>query len=103
MEKIYKYPLALEDKQTIEMPIGSQILCVQTQFNQPYIWAMVNPNLPPIGVKIEIYGTGESITNPFPSYLKYIGTFQINNGHEVYHVFLNELVSVPINPKKSKS
>ena len=35
MEKIYKYPLALEDKQTIEMPIGSQILCVQTQFNQP--------------------------------------------------------------------
>ena len=86
MEKIYKYPLALEDKQTIEMPIGSQILCVQTQFNQPYI---------------EIYGTGESITNPFPSYLKYIGTFQINNGHEVYHVFLNELVSVPINPNNS--
>lgn len=25
---------------------------------------------------------------------------QTNNGHEVYHVFLNELVSVPINPKK---
>lgn len=101
MEKIYKYPLALEDKQTIEMPMGSQILSIQTQFNKPCIWAMVNPNLPPIGVKIEIYGTGESITNPFPSYLKYIGTFQINNGHVVYHVFLNELVSVPINPKNT--
>ena len=99
METIYKYPLELKDKQTIEMPIGSQILCVQTQFDKPCIWAMVNPNLPPVGVKIEIYGTGGSITNPYPSYLKYIGTFQIYRGHEVYHVFLNELVSVPINNK----
>lgn len=100
MKTIYKYPLTLVDKQTIEMPMDFQILCIQTQFNKPCIWVMVNPKLPPIGIKIEIYGTGESITNPYPEYLKYIGTFQTNNGHEVYHVFLNELVSVPINPNK---
>ena len=63
MKVVYKYPLALEDKQTIEIPISSQILCVQTQFNKPCIWAIVDPSLPSKEIKIESYGTGGSITN----------------------------------------
>ena len=93
MKKIYKYPLALEDKQTIQMPKGSSILCVQTQHGKPCLWAMVDHRVPSIDVKIEIYGTGETVSQP--DWLRYIGTFQINGGYEVYHVFLNEGVHIP--------
>jgi hypothetical protein len=34
MKTIYKYPIGV-DSQTIYMPEGAQILCVQMQFNVP--------------------------------------------------------------------
>lgn len=68
------------------MPIGAQILTVQTQFGKPQLWALCDPD-EKIGQEsriFAIYGTGNPIDeNPG----KYISTFQVYDGKGVFHVF----------------
>lgn len=82
--KIFKYPLSITDEQTIGMPIGSEILTVQTQNGNPCLWALVNPGNAPEKRAINIYGTGNEIAM-HPGHC--IGTFQVHGGSLVFHVF----------------
>ena len=83
---IYKYPLEIIDKQVILLPAYARILTVQAQHNAPYLWALVNPNLPnEVPVTIRMFGTGHSIKDS--DGLAYIGTFQILEGDLVFHIF----------------
>jgi len=59
-KQIWKYPLETTDGQTIRMPKDSQILCVQTQFDRPCLWALVDPNQPLEDRHILIFGTGHT-------------------------------------------
>lgn len=93
MEKIFKYPLEVTDTQFIEVPKGAAILTVQAQKDIPCIWAQVDPDMPLIKRRILTYGTGHPID---PTEAKhYIGTYQINGGHLVFHVFTDR-VEYPI-------
>jgi hypothetical protein len=84
MKRIFKYRLEIEDKQTIEMPAGAQILCVQTQSEGVKLWALVDDQAAPAPRTILIYGTG----NPGPGDdVRYIGTAQMAKGALVWHVF----------------
>lgn len=84
MKTLYKYPLEVTDEQTIELPKGAEILCVQVQKEAPCIWAKVDPTPSIIEqVAIKTYGTGEL----FPDGEEYIGTYQLYEGDLVYHVF----------------
>jgi hypothetical protein len=40
---IYKYPLQIERKFRIELPLGAKILSVQLQDDKPMLWAQINP------------------------------------------------------------
>ena len=84
MKVIYKYLLEFQTEQTIEMPIGFQILDMQKQYGVPHIWALVDSEKTPLFVKFYIYGTGEEIKH---SDLNYVGTYQQSGGHLVFHVF----------------
>lgn len=86
MHKIYKYPLQVEGAQKIMMPSDAEILCVQVQNNQPCIWALVEPTNSLTPYRFYIYGTGQPIKDE-RSYDAYIGTFQLDNGALVFHVF----------------
>lgn len=86
MNQIWKYPLYVQDVQTVEMPDEADILTIQVQGDAPYIWAMVNPDAPLNPRKIRIYGTGHPV-DPNLSAERYIGTFQLKNGSLVLHVF----------------
>lgn len=79
---IYKYQLSNGGATTIDMPIGAQILCVQTQDGFLCLWALINPSAPKESRRFEVYGTGWEMTSP-PG--KYIGTVQ--EGPYVLHVF----------------
>ncbi len=78
---IWKYSLSHYDE-IILMPKGSVILCVQTQRDQPYLWVCVNPKLELEGRHILTFGTGHPNVEG-----NYIGTYQIENGQLVFHVF----------------
>lgn len=84
--KIYKYPLYVQEGAEITMPKGAQVLCVQEQNNRPYIWALTDPERPDETRRFSVYGTSWDVTSP-PG--KYVGTFQLDNGSLVFHVFEN--------------
>lgn len=82
---IWKYRLTTTDTQYAEMPKGAKILAVQMQNEVPCLWALVDPDQPKMKVKIAIFGTGHPIDERWG--LKYIGTYQLNGGLLVFHVF----------------
>jgi len=86
MQAIWKYPLSLDHRQVISLPVCARILCVQVQNEVPCIWIVnkfVNDK-DVINRTFIIYGTGhihEQIEE------KYIGTFQMSGGALVFHLF----------------
>lgn len=82
---IHKYPLRLSDEDTLLMPKGAKILCVQVKHTEPHIWAEVDPNAPMEPRKILVVGTGWELGDT--SKLRYIDTYQMQNGYLVFHVF----------------
>jgi len=83
---IYKYQLDTTDKQTITMPKGAKILCIQTENDIPCIWAVVNPNEHSEDRYFEIYGTGHYILTDNKKMI-YIGTYQLYDGKLIFHCF----------------
>lgn len=87
MKTIYKYPILIEDKQVVSMPINAEILTAQIQNGVPCIWALVDTSSPLSDVLVRVYPTGgEVATSPN---LKYCGTFQMIGGGLVFHVFVD--------------
>lgn len=85
MKTIWKFELTLHG--AIEMPDGANILTVQEQRGVPCIWAEVDTNAPMVKRHFDIYGTGHEMKVDMGVERKYIGTFQIQGGALVFHVF----------------
>lgn len=93
MRRIYKYQLETIDIQLINIPritgeedFKSQVLNVDIQNGSPCIWCLVDAEEEQQQIKIRIIGTG----NPMPMLSKddYLGTYQLYNGEQVFHVFI---------------
>jgi hypothetical protein len=78
---IYKYPIEITDEQLVTAPAGWQPLSVQMQRNTPCIWALVDPEAPPVQQKVFVNGTGHPVERDAP----FLGTIQV--GPLVFHVF----------------
>jgi hypothetical protein len=87
MRTIYKYELVVTDDQFIHPPVGAEFVSCQEQGGTACLWALVDPEKPPAQRHIRIHGTG----HPMPHYTKdshaFLGTFQLNGGSLVFHVF----------------
>lgn len=81
---IWKYPLIIEDEQTLQMPRGAVILSAQVQHGSLFLWAMVDPTQPHDERDIEIIGTGMEFSE---APRNYIGTVQMAGGNLVWHIF----------------
>jgi hypothetical protein len=64
---------------------GAKPLCVQMQNDIPCMWVEVWSERPVRGYDIVIVGTGQPIP---PGPWQYAGTFQIDSGSLVFHVYL---------------
>jgi len=82
---IWKFPLMVIDNQIIRMPKGAEILTVQTQNEEPCLWALVDVEAELEARFIDIFGTGHPVFLFKRTNKKYIGTFQ--TGQLVFHVF----------------
>jgi hypothetical protein len=85
MLTIHKFPVPAADEFDIMMPHGAQILSLQVQRDQPCIWALVDTTEVLEVRRFKMFGTGHTITSAKD--LKFIGTFQVNGGSLVFHVF----------------
>jgi hypothetical protein len=85
MKTIWKFPLDITDTQDVTMPMNTEILCIQIQNERPCIWAIVNPKSAFKELRTIITrGTGHPVSEMTG---KYIGTYQIDSGSLVFHVF----------------
>lgn len=84
MKRIFKYPVNIVDFIEIEMPKGAEILSFQTQYEQPCIWAIVDPEAETEMRKFRVCGTGHELSAHLG---KFIGTTQVSGGRLVWHLF----------------
>jgi len=82
--EVWKFKLDLDHCQSISMPAGAKILAIQVQFNQPRLWCLVDPTARLTDREFVTYGTGHEIDAEGHHY---VGTYQIDGGRLVYHVF----------------
>lgn len=76
--------MPVEHTFAVEMPLGSNVLCVQMQNGAPYIWVEVDSDEGLVSRYFRIVGTGHDLpTKPH----KYIGTFQTSEGRFVWHLY----------------
>ena len=80
---IWKFPVR-PDLPTLRLPKGARILCVQTQAGEPQLWVLVDKSQPLESRRIRVYGTGWEMDEAAREYL---GTFQVEGGALVFHVF----------------
>lgn len=82
MSEVWKFPLAIDDEQTVYMPEDADLLHVAEQAGTLCLWARVIPTgQRTVGRVIVIRGTGHPIwTQP------HVGTVLASNGF-VWHVF----------------
>jgi hypothetical protein len=87
MKVIYKYKLEPLDLQTVTLPKGYEIVSAQMQYNDLFLWALVDKFAKEDEVvEIEILATG----SPIPEYVgarKFISTVQMHGGRLVWHIF----------------
>lgn len=81
---VYKYPLLITDKQTVQLPQVREILCVQSQAGTPCLWAYVDPHSEVEPVEIITMGTGHVWSKIAQ---RYISTYQLVERGLVFHVF----------------
>lgn len=84
MKIIYKYEVPIHGG-TLILPKGAQFLALQTQHNRPHLWFLVDHDekLTEEHVYL-VVGTGTGTVSKLDTYL---GTFQLNSGNLVFHVF----------------
>ena len=87
MKVIYKYPVPIVDRFSLNLPRGAQVLSVQMQYDNPQMWVLqdTNTDVPPKPRKFAVFGTGHQI--PADLSLHHLGTIQMVDGALVWHVF----------------
>jgi hypothetical protein len=85
MRTVYKYPIPMEDTFGVFLPIGAEILAIQVQREMPVFWAEVDPGSEPERRRFRVVGTGYPL--PDAEVRKYLGTFQLDDGDLVFHLF----------------
>ena len=80
---VHKFPLRTTDRQEIYLPVSAKVLTVQVQHGTPCLWALVDEDADLTKHSLTIVGTG----HPVGSVGEYIGTYQLDSGALVFHVF----------------
>lgn len=92
MHKIYKYPLAILEKQVVKLPVGAKIIRVEDMEGLPFCWAIVdtNPEYPTENRYLCCYKTGMEIDRDIND-LEYLGLVRLNIIQELGLYFFEEL------------
>ncbi|MDQ3223266.1 MAG: hypothetical protein M3Q75_07335 [Gemmatimonadota bacterium] len=82
MRRVYKYPVPVAMEFTLEIPVNAEVLTVQTQGGVGSIWILVDPDAPVVQRRFRVVLTGREA----PPW-HYVGTFQLDGGAMVLHLF----------------
>lgn len=87
--KIFKYPVTIGTPFSLMMPLWAKPICVQIdqKTGQPAMWVHVNEMNKLSLREFRVYGTGLEMYQPKDADLKYVGTFQMDEGQFVGHLY----------------
>ncbi len=83
---VYKYEVPLEDDFVLWLPTGAQLLSFQAQYDNPCLWALVDPDARTEKRGFRLAGTGHKIDLD-PAALRFVGSAQFQGGALVFHLF----------------
>lgn len=83
---VWKFPLAVQERQCLALPPGAKPLHVALQKGTPWLWTAVDPDERQYE-RVEVIGleTGQDWPAPLGAYL---GTVHLHEGRYVLHYFL---------------
>jgi hypothetical protein len=86
--RIFKYhiPVPVTEYFLLEIPDGARVLSVDVQHGVPCLWVLCDPDKSYECRKFRLIGTGDPIRESMDQ-LRFIGTFQMNDGYLIIHVF----------------
>jgi hypothetical protein len=82
--EVYKYPLPVSDVVELEMPIGAEILYVDTQRGDVCLWARVEPGADTEARRFRFAGTGHELGDGVG---RHVGSCLMHEGRLVFHIF----------------
>ena len=85
MRTVYKYPIPVTDVVRLDLPIGAELLHVAPQGEHVCLWALVEPLAEQERRVFLVRGTGQPIADDLK--LVHVGTFLIQSGSLVFHLF----------------
>ena len=85
MRTIWKYQVPFTEQFSLDLPRGAEVLTMQLQREVPTIWVELDSDAPLISRTFALVGTGHPI--PEDDVLMYVGTFQVQGGMFVYHLY----------------
>lgn len=89
MAVVYKYELGL-GRSSVTMPKGARVLHIAEQHGSVQMWACVDPDAAPEIREFLLVGTGHEFDDPPHSddtRWEHVGTFIVEGGSFVFHVF----------------
>lgn len=86
MFKVFKYPVKIGDRFSLELPRSARVLSVAEQNQSVNLWALVDPDESTETRNFVMAGTGHPINLPEQK-LKFINTILMMGGSLVFHFF----------------
>lgn len=84
---IWKYILNAGQVNNIDIPLGAEVLSVETQGDDIVLYALVNSvEKSKQQIEVRAYGTGHDIDVNLSDY-NFLGTAKLHNGSLMFHVF----------------
>lgn len=86
---IIKWPIERDPRQVLMLPVGAKILCIQVHRDRPCIW-VIGEEPPYIEVERRVLvtlHTGARVLAEDVGHIRYVGTYQLENGDAIGHVF----------------
>jgi hypothetical protein len=80
---IWKFELPVADVAMVVMPADARVLTVAAVGTRAYVWALVDPDASMESREFAVRGTG----HPVGDVGDYVGTFLVDGGQFVFHVF----------------
>ena len=89
---IWKYTLNAETINFIDMPLGAEVLSVETQDVDIVLYALVNSTeKAQQQIEVRTYGTGHEIDVNISNY-KFVGTVKLYDGSLMFHLFYKRIL-----------
>jgi len=86
IKTVWKFPI-VNGEFTHKIPVGAEFLTLQRWMETPVFWMLVDPKAKKEERKFFLTGTGTDIEVDSNSVLTYLGTFQMQGGSTVFHLF----------------